>query len=557
MKFRTLLALGLALAGLNGTGAYAASEAALVEAGRRIYEQGILPDGTPLSAQRPEGFTLEGAHAACTTCHRRSGMGSVEGQVERIVMVVPIAGPVLFKPAKFANSFLDPSHHYVPNKAWQRALTRPAYDEKSLARALREGVDPAGRPLSPPMMRYALDDKAVSALAAYLRQLNSQPSPGLGRDGSLQVATVITPDVPAARAEAVLGVVRAWLRSIRPLGRPIRLHEWRLTGEAGDWPSQLADFYRQQPVFALVSGVGGARWQPVQAFCEAQTLPCLLPSVEVAPDNDTRGAGQTAYYSVYYSPGLTLEARLLAHYLKDQTKKRTPGLVQIYSDDSGRIAAQTARAQVPLGGQDRRLRLTSPSSALTGLSAQDAVMLWLRPDEIEQLVSTRAEPPAGQVYLSALLAPPGSVALPLAWKRRVAYVSLFDDLSVQGEIARVRLQHWLQQHHLPVGTRELRLQADAYAACYLFNAALSRIRAQEVRRPAVPLSGEQVLEMLETLTDKYSDGTEQVDPDSHVAFYGRMSLGPQQRYAVRGGNIQRYAAPDYVRLVAEGGRIVP
>ena len=101
------------------------------------------------------------------------------------------------------------------------------------------------------------------------------------------------------------------------------------------------------------------------------------------------------------------------------------------------------------------------------------------------------------------------------------------------------------------------MQADAYAACYLFNEAISEIRAQEVRRPPVPLNREQVLEMLEVVTSKYSDGTDFVDPDSHVAYYGRMSLGPWQRVAVRGGTILRYASPESGKLVAVSERIVP
>jgi hypothetical protein len=101
------------------------------------------------------------------------------------------------------------------------------------------------------------------------------------------------------------------------------------------------------------------------------------------------------------------------------------------------------------------------------------------------------------------------------------------------------------------------LQADAYAACYLFNEALAEIRKQDVRRPAVPLSREHLLETLETLLNKYNDSTDLVDPDSHVAYYGRMSLGPRQRVAVRGGTIMRYASPDSNRLVATSKRIVP
>lgn len=527
--------------------------------GRRIYEQGILPDNSLLTGKRPEGFELKGDQAACSNCHRRSGMGGIEGVVSRITLVPPIAAPVLFKPGLFSRSYLDTARHYVPTKAWERVMKRPAYDDTMLARALRKGVDPTGKPLLPPMMRYELDKKSMAALIAYLHQLSSQPTPGLIKN-RLHVATVITPDVPAEQADAVIGVVKAWMKRIRPFNKQVDLHIWRLHGETSDWTHQLTQFYQQQPVFAVISGVGGARWQPVQQFCETQSVPCILPSVEVTPEDNDSPEKEQPYFSMYYSSGVTLEARLLATYMEDQSAESgaPSSLVQIYSDDTGEIASQRVRKFTDFAQyaqRDRRLSLMSPASALSGLGKQDSVMLWLRPEEIQMLGSVWKAPSVKHIYISALLAPPGSATLPDSWKARVAYVSLFDDMGVQGQIAKVRLKRWLAVHHLTV--TNLRLQADAYAACYLFNAAMSRIRRQEVRRPAVPLNRDQVLEMLETLVAKYDDGTQYIDEDSHVAFYGHMSLGPEQRFAVRGGNIQRYAAPDYKHLVAASDRIVP
>jgi mono/diheme cytochrome c family protein len=105
---------------------------ALVEAGARIYHVGILPDGEPLVATRPEGLVLEGRYAACATCHRASGMGSIEGVARDAILVPPLAGPVLFAPARFATTYLNEYHHYVPNDTWRRAMTRPAYDDAAL-----------------------------------------------------------------------------------------------------------------------------------------------------------------------------------------------------------------------------------------------------------------------------------------------------------------------------------------------------------------------------------------------------------------------------------------
>jgi hypothetical protein len=531
------------------------ADVSLVEAGRQIYEDGILPGGKPLRALRPEGFEVEGSYAACVSCHRRSGMGSVEGSGDSTVLVPPVAGPVLFKPALFADTYLNPLHHYVPNKAWGRAMTRPGYDSSSLARALREGIDPAGVQLVAPMPLYDLDDGAVNALTAYLQQLSSEPDPGVESD-TLHLATVVTPDVRPDRADAVLDVLQKWSAFAHGADLVWRTHVWTLTGPSSTWSQQLDERYREQPVFAMLSGIGGSEWRPVQRFCEKHRVPCVLPSVEVAPDPGSD------WYSMYFSPGVGLEARILARYLSDEKPMPAGGakIIQVYSDATGRYATDIFKDK--FGDADgmvsrRRFRVTSPQMVMSGVTSGDILVLWLRPDEIAQLIDAAPQgPPAKRVFISALLATPDDLALPPEWKQRVSFVSLFDDIGLQGEIAKMRLERWLEQEGLASHHNRM-LQADAYAACYLFNDALAKMHRQEVRRPAIPLNREHLLESLETLVNKLDDSTDLVDPDGHVAWYGRMSLGPRQRVAVHGGTIMRYASPGASELVPVGRRIVP
>ena len=523
---------------------------ALVEAGRRIYEEGILPGGEPLVATRPEGLRLEGRFAACGTCHRPSGMGSIEGVTDQAILVPPLAGPVLFAPARYANSFLDDSHHYIPHETWRRAMTRPAYNEASLEVALRDGINTAGAPLEAPMPYYELDRNALAALSAYLRQLGSEPDPGNEAD-VLHVATVITPDVDPADAEAVLGVLRVWAGSAYSAGKPWRLQEWRLSGPAESWLQQLETLYEEQPVFAVLSGIGRAQWAPVQDFCEIRRVPCVLPSVDALP-----AAG--GHYSMHYSAGVLLEARILARHL--ESKGSSPGrIVHLYSGPSGRVAAEEFDRRWQ--GSNREslavpYHVTVPAAAIRNLKPDDTLVLWLDEDEIVQFVANAPETIASDVYVSALLATPEDVELPPAWRGVTKFVTLFDDLGMQGEIARLRLERWLEQKGLNASANR-RLQADAYAAAYLFNAAIAEMKREEVRRPAVPLTRAHLLEELEERLRKYDDGTQFIDTESHVAWYGRMSLGPGQRIAVRGGSIVRYESPDAKRLIRVSDRIVP
>lgn len=525
----------------------------MLETGRRIYEEGVLPDGQPLIARRPEGFTLEGEYAACIGCHRRSGMGSIEGNIDNTVLVPPIAGPVLFTEARFSRVPLDPSHHYIPNSAWERALTRSAYDVPTLIKALTSGIDPDGKQLVSPMPVYDLDDVSIKALTTYLTQLGDKVAPGVDNE-SLHLATVITADADPDHVASILGVLNEWSRYARGSGTSWTLHVWQLEGSSEKWTNQLVDYYQNRPVFALLSGVGDAKWEPVHRFCELQRLPCILPSINVAP---TIGDD---WYSLYYSPGTILEAKILARYLDDDSAYQMEGeaITQFYSDQSGKTAAETLNAHLKSekSVNTHRYRTIAPRTVMNLVNPNDTLVLWLRSEQVMQLVTEIPEPPGRDIFISSLLSPPQELNLPKPWSKQVKFVSLFDDLSLQGELAKLRLEKWLDNASLS----ELpyrRLQADAYAAGNLFNQALGKIRKQEIRRPPVPLTREHVIEVLENLVSKYSDSTDLIEVESHVAWYGRMSLGPRQRIAVRGGTILRYQSSDSLKLIPASERIIP
>jgi cytochrome c553 len=78
---RWLLLLGLVTLAFIARAEPPVASSAEVELGRRIYMEGILPSGAPLKGKRANAVQVEGAAAACETCHRRSGMGSLEGNI--------------------------------------------------------------------------------------------------------------------------------------------------------------------------------------------------------------------------------------------------------------------------------------------------------------------------------------------------------------------------------------------------------------------------------------------------------------------------------------------
>ena len=166
------------------------ASSAEVELGRRIYMEGILASGAPLKGKRGDSDQVEGAAAACETCHRRSGMGSLEGNI----VVTPITGRFLF-----ATDENRPIALVDPRAPKNVTRAHEPYTEASFAKALREGVNVSGRPMSPLMPKYDLSDTEIKAVMAYLRQLSAELSPGVGED-TLHFATIVTPGVDPKKA---------------------------------------------------------------------------------------------------------------------------------------------------------------------------------------------------------------------------------------------------------------------------------------------------------------------------------------------------------------------
>ncbi|MBI4986027.1 MAG: c-type cytochrome [Rhodocyclales bacterium] len=528
------LATALAIAGAASlAGAAPLADPLAVEQGRRIYEKGILPDGTALTATRfGVPAVVRGGAAACVNCHRRSGYGGTENGI----FVPPIAGAVLFEPGPLAGTTHSPGK--VSARLW-RLRTRSAYDEPRLQRALRDGVDPDGVALRAPMPRYRLDARAVAALAAYLRHLSTGPAPGV-ENGILHLGTVVAPDVPPQRRDAMLDVLRAYAAERGRRSPRWQLHVWQLVGPPQDWGAQLEAHYRQQPVFALLSGVGSAEWSPVHGFCERNAVPCVLPAVDLPPEREG------AYYSFYFSPGVALEARVLAQHLHSGAGERRR-LIQVVADDTGRRAAATARET--LAGRDlalERIAADDFPAAAQRLAADDAVVLWLTPHRLADLVARMPEPPqAGTLFVSSMLAAPEELALPAAWKAKLRYLSVFDPLAARR--ARSTLLPWLEEQG--VAATDLRLRGDVQAACFFFSRALGAVKAGIPSGVAGPLTRERLSEALEAVLSDVRD-----DP---APYYRPINLGPGQRIPVRNGLLLRYADPAGDDLVPVAARIAP
>jgi hypothetical protein len=477
-----------------------------VDAGRRMYREGLLPDGEPMTAIVAGDVPVLGTQFSCESCHGRSGMGAAEGAY----IVPPVSAQFL----------------YVESPQPKR----PAYNLASLATVLRDGVTSAGRTLPMELMpRYPLDDDAVAALAAYLGTLSAANSPGVD-DEVIRFGTVMTENVDPAAREAVLAVLNQffaeknrqtraegerWDRGYTPesklktVFREWVLEEWTLTGPSEGWGAQLDAYYAETPVFAMVSGLGTGSWGPVSRFCEREEIPCLFPGTDLPEAT----AGD--FYTLYFSRGLLLEAELIARDLAAQPAAK---LIQVYCDPASAAAAKHLRDASGVGGDTDDDLLAScdaplPVAELAERYAAEpdaAVVLWLQPDELAGVTAL----PAGRLYVSSTLL---GGDLPDAIASAPGPVFMAHPFVLPGKIdpAMRRFELWARTRD--VALTAPRLQAEAFFACIALSDAVKHVGRFFVR--------DFVLDMLDHAQSLAA----------YVPAHPRPTLGPRQRFLSKGG----------------------
>lgn len=511
---RLLLALSVAGTLIPAPCRAQATAAEPVREGRRIYMEGRLATGEVVSATVQGDVPLDGSQFTCVSCHRRSGMGAIEG--ERVVAAV--TGPELFQAR---------SGRYAP---------RPSYTEETLARAIREGIDPAGRALDPLMPLYRLPESGMAALIAYLKQLGAAPSPGV-TDEEIHFATIVAPGADPERERAMLAVLETFFdeknRETRAEERRAKagpfyrdyinlafrrwvLHVWRLEGPPETWGPQLDAHYAAEPVFAALSGLGVGEWRPIHEFCEKSSLPCVLPNTELPPLDDDLG-----YYSIYFFRGVAIEAEAIARHLAGDGAPESPVLQVFRADPAGRTAAAALREALSRGGgrpvTDWRVAAAaelSPQGLAERLAAARAavLVLWLGESDLA-LVAGDAPPGAERLYVSSVLLESRLDAVPDSL-RPDGFAAQPYTLSRERRGRGIRVNSWLQARG--IGSPHALIQSQTYFACRLVGQGLAHIKRNFFRDY-----------LIDTI-----DHAEAMAPYS--VYHPRLSFGPGQRVLSKG-----------------------
>ncbi len=503
--------------------------------GQRIYREGIGADGRPLISLAAANTPLAGKPVACEKCHRRSGFGGTEGQLT----IRPITAPALTGQQEVVL-------HAPRVKAQLGTRTRPPYAQALIARAIATGVDAAGQPLDPLMPRYQLDAREMKAITAYLLTLSAQPSPGVD-EREIHFATVIQPGASAEKRRAMLDVMRAFVKdkdanarhdeARREAGnmrmyrayRKWILHEWELTGPSDTWGAQLDALYATQPVFALVGGLGPASWQPIHEFSERHAVPTVFPQADVPM---LSGPNQ---YTVYFSRGMTLEAQVLAAYLRDQHDAGP--VVQVYRRDSpGATAAAALHAASKAESAIQDIAFDGPADAAlwTSVAATKpgAVVLWLGATDLEQA----SLPDSAPVYLSHQLL---GNKRPEALTRHATSLRLIypGDLPPRREARLLRGKLWL--HNKGIAPSDEAVQIDTEFAMTVVSDVIGHMADSFSR-------------------DYFVERVEHVVAQTPMpSTFPHVSLGPGQRFAAKGASIVQLTPGDKPGMKALSAWIVP
>ena len=514
--------------------------------GEKMYREGVLPDGQPMKAFVADDVPVDGTAFTCVSCHLRSGLGSVEGEV----VTPPTNGRVLYRERKpfVEGAAFVPSYSnfakYLPE--------RPAYTDATLGTLISAGVDPTGRSVLRAMPRYELDDNDMAIMIAYLKTLSDQPPPGVG-EKQLRFASVIVEGADpvavksmllplqfsvdrknslATAAKANNRVARMAYNMLGDLhGYSFSFSKWTLTGPPETWRAQLDAYYAREPVFALLGGISPGTWEPVHRFCEENRIPDIFPIVDqpVLSDSD--------WYTLYPSRGFRQEGESAARYLNGMAElfKERPIIQVVRSNARGMALADGFRTIWADTGHPPVIEVSLPvgesltAARLQQLAAEHNPAVLLVWDDaaalpaIGGLLGKAGEP--GLVFVSgpalgkALWTVPEPLRelLYITWPYRLPHEDARFDVAVRKVLAGKK-----------AGDYDPVILRQSFIAGEILGNALMEMRGEYYR---------------DFLFDAIG-----MMPDMYYPLYERVSFGPGQRYAAKGCFITQLGKGEKPRL---------
>jgi len=528
-----------------------------------MYREGILPSGETMQSVIKGDIAVSGTSFTCVSCHMLSGLGSIEGGV----ITTPTNGRSLYNPRNpptgirsgMGAGMGQPKSQLPP----ERAPGRPAYTDENLAAALCLGVDPSGRVLDPVMPRYDLGEQDMAVMVSYLKSLSSTYSPGVD-ERTLRFATVVSEDVATELRDVQALLLeklfsrmneqsrdyekrlkdprlnRHMSKTGRLMYRELSLSRWVLKGPPETWRAQLEEYYRKEPVFALLGGMVSGEWKPVHDFSESNRIPCLFPQTDFPVVSDTD------YYTVYLSKGYYQEGEAAARFInRSEDSAKVRSVVQVVRDSpQGRALSAGFEGAWRDLGQPPPLTVRLRPGESISQGALEKMMATDKPAAL--LVWDGADAAALLASIAAMVNRPEAVFVSSSYlgKKAAALPDQVRDF--------VYITH---PYRLPREEEQLE-------EFYLGGAAKDRNAADEagrVMKRSYPLSRvliQAISEMKDNFYRDYLLDVVGMGKDLDVPLYERLSFGPGQRYASKGCYIVQLSRGDNPTFIKKSDWVI-
>jgi len=496
----TVLGLVMMLGPIAGEAAPSAAQSW----GKKIYLEGASPTGGEITAiVGTEGVSLPASAVPCASCHGPDGLGRPEGGVQ---------------PPDIRWSELTKVYGHVH----ENGRKHPAFDENSLARVLRTGLDPASNRLDESMPLYNMSVEDMDSLVTYLRYLETDWDPGVGKD-HIQVATLLPlQGSQGALGKAMAQVVHAHFEEVNKrggiFGRKLELLAIPYGDSADATLDNLRSAFDKEGVFALVGAYTIGLDEQILDLLSEKGAPLIGPFT-LNPGDAFINAD-----SFYIYPGFAEQAVVL---VEQALKEETEGNISLVlvGPDGDHIDRVIVSVEDWLPKQKKnkpktlRYRQGEFNAADIAANMQtfstDAVLFLGNQTELESLLNALDERKhSPRIYaLSAFVSRPLFDA-PAAFDQRIflAYPTLSSDMSAAGRAEYLRLA---DLHALPPG--HLQGQIAALAAAKLLEEGL--------RGAGRTVSRQKLVEAIEALY-RYDTG---LTPP--------LTYGPNRRIGAKGAYV--------------------
>ena len=237
-------------------------------AGKRIYLHGLGSSDAAIQALvGAAGTSLPASSLPCAGCHGSDGRGKAEGGV---------------RPPDITWRRLSAPNGQRPASGRQY----PAYDDGAFARALGEGLDPAGNRLNPAMPRFVMSLRDLRNLTAYIKRLEDDRDSGL-HDEVLRLGTLLPGGGPLAglgqTVQALLEGVLAGINESGGIhGRRLELVVVDPGADRASAEAALGELLERRDVFALVAPLAPALEGRYAELLAASGVPLVGPLLQFA-----------------------------------------------------------------------------------------------------------------------------------------------------------------------------------------------------------------------------------------------------------------------------------